>query len=138
VDSAVSEYHATEALRTSVRRNLEDLLNTRARATSWPAELSELETSLANYGIPDITAAQLQSERSRKEFLRAVERRVRFFEPRLSNVRVVALKAANYYDSTLRFRIDAALFVDDAPMPITFDSTFDPTEGCIKVQGGNR
>ena len=39
-------------LKQSVRRDLENLLNTRQRCKSWPENLSELEVSLVNYGFP--------------------------------------------------------------------------------------
>ena len=52
----------------SLQRDLENLLNTRRRATGWPADLSELELSLANYGIPDIAGADLGSAENRGQF----------------------------------------------------------------------
>ncbi|MCA9174395.1 MAG: type VI secretion system baseplate subunit TssE [Planctomycetales bacterium] len=133
---SVDAYKAIEQMRASVQRNLEDLMNTRVRCTSWPASLSELENSLLNYGIPDLTAAHLQSEQSRKEFLRELERRIKFFEPRLKGVRVIPVENSDFYDRTLRFRIDATLLSYPMPEPIAFDSTFDPTVGQINVRGG--
>ena len=52
----------------SLQRDLENLLNTRRRATGWPADLTELVLSLANYGIPDIAGADLGSAENREQF----------------------------------------------------------------------
>ena len=46
-------------LKQSVRRDLENLLNTRVRCIPLPPELKELKQSLVNYGIPDLTGASL-------------------------------------------------------------------------------
>lgn len=131
-------YQVMEHLRQSVRTNLQNLLNTRVRPTSWPEELEELAASLINFGIPDITAAQLQSEQKRKQYLRDIENRIRFFEPRLQQVVVRPVKSTNYADRSLRFQIDAALIAEAGPEPIVFDSEFDPIEGSIKIQDGLR
>ena len=43
----------------AIRRDLQDLLNTRYRCLAWPPQLDQLPDSLINYGIPDFTAAGL-------------------------------------------------------------------------------
>ena len=133
-----SAMEVLQTVRESVQQNLRDLLNTRIRATSIPEELVHLPKSVANYGIADVSAAQLQSQQSRREFLRDIENRIRFFEPRLENVRVVQVENNDYLDRTLRFRINATLMAYPNPEPITFDSQFDPVEGEIRVEGGRR
>ena len=46
-------------LKQSVRRDLENLLNTKTRCVPCPPHLEELKQSLLNYGIPDFTSASL-------------------------------------------------------------------------------
>ena len=41
-------------LKQSIRRDLENLLNTRQRCRSWPENFDELTVSLVSYGIPDM------------------------------------------------------------------------------------
>ena len=53
-------------LKQSVRRDLENLLNTRWRATRISEDLKELEFSLANYGIPDVSGVSLSSAAERE------------------------------------------------------------------------
>lgn len=125
-------------LKQSVRRDLENLLNTRWRPAAWPAELAELERSLVNYGIPDITGQDLGSAPGREEFRRAIEAVIRRCEPRFKNVRVEMLDNAEPLDRTLRFRIDALLYAEPAPEPVVFDSAFEPSTGNVEVKGTGR
>ena len=96
-------------LKQSVRRDLENLLNTRCRCKTWPSNLTELRISLANYGIPDITGTNLSTDRQREEFRRTMEEVIRNFEPRFQSVRVEILDNSEPMDRMLRFRIDALL-----------------------------
>jgi type VI secretion system protein ImpF len=75
-------------LKKSVRRDLENLLNTRYRCREIPSHLEELETSLLNYGIPDFTGAVFANEDDRKDLRRIIERIIRQFEPRFKEVTV--------------------------------------------------
>ena len=75
-------------LKQSLRRDLENLLNTRRRCQGWPDDLDEWNVSLVNYGIPDIAGADLGSAENREEFRRAVDETIRRFEPRFQSVYV--------------------------------------------------
>lgn len=123
-------------LRQSIRRDLENLLNTRWRSESWSPELTELERSLVRYGIPDISSANLSSERGRWEFIQTVEETIRIFEPRFKSVHVQFVENSDYADRTLRFRIDAMMYGHPAPEPIVFDSAVEPSTGEFSVRGG--
>ncbi len=123
-------------LKQSVRRDLENLLNTRWRATLLSQDLDELEFSLANYGIPDISGASLALPADRERFRRIVERVIRHFEPRFKEVSVIMLDEPESLDRTLRFRIDALLYADPVPQPVVFDSALEPSTGSIEVRGG--
>ena len=125
-------------LKQSVRRDLENLLNTRWRATRISEDLEELELSLANYGIPDISGVSLSSAAERDNFRRVVERVIRHFEPRFKEVRVEMLEKSESLDRTLRFRIDALLYAEPVPEPVIFDSSLEPSTGSIEVRGAGR
>jgi len=132
-DPPLSAGEAMEALRASVRRDLEALLNARRRWRSWPEELTELAASPLGYGIPDFTAGAM-NEPGRKDALRAeVEATIRRFEPRLISVRVSLLESGNKLDATLRLRIDGLLHADPAPEPVAFDTTVDATTADVFV-----
>jgi type VI secretion system protein ImpF len=125
-------------IKLSLQRDLENLLNTRRRATGWPADLSELELSLVNYGIPDIAGADLGSAENREEFARAVNETIRRFEPRFQHVDVFMLSNVDPLDRTLRFRIDALLRAEPAPEPVVFDSSMQPATCTVQVRGASR
>lgn len=65
-----------------MRRDLENLLNTRQRCRGWPEGCDELSLSTVNYGIPDLTGADLASAERREEFRATIEDVIRRFEPR--------------------------------------------------------
>ncbi len=130
----VSPAQALRELHRAVRRDLEDLLNTRRRPLEYPPELSELEKSLVNYGIPDLAGANLSSDESREQFRRIVESVIRAYEPRFKNVRVTLLENAEPLDRTLRFRIDAVVYAEPAPERVVFDSLLEPVTRSVEVR----
>lgn len=134
-EPAKSQNQVLAELRESVRRDLENLLNTPCHHVSWPVELTELDRSLVGYGIPEASAANLGSAADREKFLRKIERIIRTFEPRFKSVRVEGLQNADLFDRTLRFRIDAMLHAYPAPEPIIFDSQLEPATGNFQIQG---
>jgi type VI secretion system protein ImpF len=124
-------------LKQSLRRDLENLLNTRRRCKALPEDLQELKISLVNYGIPDITGADLGGSGGREEFTRVVEEVLRDFEPRFKSVRVETLENPDPTRRALQFRIDALLHAEPAPEPIVFDSTLEPSTGAVEIKGSN-
>lgn len=125
-----------ETLKQAVRRDLEDLLNSRRRFLTWPAHLTELNQSLVNYGLPDFSGMDVSSTQGREELRRLLETVIRRFEPRFKTLRVQLLEGGEPLDRTLRFRIDALLYADPAPEPVVYDSTLEPVQGGFEVWGG--
>ncbi len=125
-------------LKSSVQRDLQNLLNTRWRCEPPPADLDELRHSLVNYGIPDFTGLNLASDHERDEFRWVVEQAIRNFEPRFKSVRVELLENADSADRTLRLRIDALLYAAPAPEPVVFDSVIKTATGTVEIRGAGR
>lgn len=114
-------------LERAIERDLRDLLNTRARHRSWG---KALERSIAAYGVPDLTGANLAAVSAREEFLRTVEAIVRRFEPRF-DPRSISVKAAGDDDGlgrSIRFRIEAVVLADPVPQAVAFDSELEPAQ----------
>jgi type VI secretion system protein ImpF len=133
--------NSTQVLREmkeSVRRDLENLLNTRWRCGPMPPDLKELEVSLVSYGIPDFTGIRLGNAREREDFRRTIERTIKNFEPRFKTVTVKFLENASETDRTMRFRVDAMLYAEPAPEPVIFDTAMEPTKGTFSVKGTAR
>ena len=135
LEAPKSRTQVLRELKQSVRRDLENLLNTRWRSTSWPEHFGELEVSLMSYGLPDVTGADLASTPKREEFRRRIERVIADFEPRLAKVSVMLLEKGEPLDRTLRFRIEGMLHVEPAPEPVAFDSAVEPATGNVEVKG---
>ena len=136
---AVKQRHQVlREMKLSVRRDLENLLNTRWRCVSWPPNLEELETSLVNYGIPDFTGIRFASANTQDELRSILEAVIRRFEPRFSKVRVELITNADSLDRTLRFRIDAMLHAEPVVEPVVFDTMLKTSTGDFEVVGGNQ
>ncbi len=127
-----------EQMKASVGRDLQNLLNTRCRATGWPEGLGELSKSLMAYGIPDCVGINTGSKEQQQLLRSMIAKAVESFEPRLTNIHVVVSAADDPNDRTLRFRIDAMLKIDPAPEPVTYDSRLDATVGDFSVKGVRR
>ena len=113
-------------LHEAVKRDLENLLNTRRRCESWPADWQELEHSLVNYGLPDFMAMNLVTDEGREAFRRLLEEVIRRCELRLDRVKVSLLESTEPLDRTLRFRIEALLRAEPTPESVAFDSALEP------------
>ncbi len=120
-------------LKRSVRRDVEELLNTRRRPL--PGGFPEVAASVLAYGLPDFSGAGPATGKEREGFARQIEGILRTFDRRLSNVRV-ELKPTDDGSRTLRFHITALLAADPAPEPVEFDSTLEPATGTFAVAEG--
>ena len=124
------------ALRASVRRDLEWLLNTRRIPDEASDEYPECRESLYNYGLPDFTAYSFNNVTDRVKLLRHIEETVRHFEPRLDAVRIVAVETGNEnMTRLLRFQIEALLKMDPSPEQVTFDTVLQLTSGEYQIKG---
>lgn len=121
-------------LANSVRRDLENLLNTRWRCTVWPPDLSELDSSLVNYGLPDFSGVNMGLSSERETLRNVIERVIAIFEPRLKKVQVRMLQNDDSLDRILRFRIDALLMAEPTPQKIVFDSQLEPTTASFEIK----
>src|ERR1700730_3911327 len=86
-DPSITRAQSVRLLKTSLRRDLEWLLNTRRNAEEAAAELTEVTQSLHNFGLPDFTRFS-DSARDRNQLMLELESTVALFEPRLKDVRV--------------------------------------------------
>ncbi len=133
-ESVASRQKSLRQLKQSVKRDLEWLLNTRQVVGGIPAELTEVNDSLAAYGLPDFTAVSIKSPAEQNRIRREIEMAIAIFEPRLSDVSVY-IEPMSETERMLRFRIDARLLVDPAPEPVTFDTALQISSGQYVIQG---
>ena len=123
-------------LKQSVRRDLENLLNTRQRCLELPEDLAELGRSLVNYGIPDFTGSGMGAAKGPQDICRLLKEAIVRYEPRFKRVNVQLLDNAESLDRTLRFRIDTVLRVEPVSERVVFDSTLQPGTGTFEVREG--
>ena len=116
----------------SVQRDLEDLLNSKWSMLTWSPRLSELDNSLVNYGIPDLS--KLEDPLDFRQLCELVRETIERFEPRLAHVVVTPTSDRGSYDRTVRFRIDAILQVEPLSDEVSFRSVLEPCTGNFEVQ----
>ena len=125
---------ALERLRSAVRRDLEALLNARRRRRPLPKLLTELPTSLVNYGIPDPVSGTYAIAELRAALANEVEATIRRFEPRLSNVSVELVEETDGFGHMLRMKVDAVLRADPVPEQVSFETLLEPVSRDVTVR----
>lgn len=121
-------------LKKSIRRDLENLLNTRFYIAEPPDDYKETESSLLNYGLPDLATVNIIDIDKRNEFTRRLEQALREFEPRFKSVKVSYLDNVDNTDRTLRFRIDGTIYADPSPEVVIFDSVLESVTRTVSVK----
>lgn len=117
-----------------VRRDLEELLNTRRSTFGMTEAYTEVNNSIIAFGLPDLTALDAFTDAQREEIGRQIEATVNRFEPRLKDVRaVLLLDDASLQDRSVKFRIDARMRVDPAP-EVAFDTVLELMTGRYSVK----
>jgi type VI secretion system protein ImpF len=131
-DSAGTEWrhgYGLDKLLDVVRRDLEDLLNTRQTVTALPRDLVRLRRSIHAYGLPDLTSFNPTTPQERQQIAEVLERTLGLYEPRLRDIRATLLATEDQNKQrTLHFRIDARIGVDPAP-EVAFDTVLKLTTG---------
>ncbi len=130
VQNRLSDYRQLMAV---VRRDIENLLNTKNFSSISGSRHGELENSLMTYGLPDFTARGTNSSSVRDRLRRDVENAIRRFEPRLTSV-VVRIEQGTQEERNITFRITGLLMTDPAPEPVVFDTHLDINKGEYEVR----
>jgi type VI secretion system protein ImpF len=139
VENPPSRAQSVRLVKSSVRRDLEWLLNTR-RIPHLPDErldLKMVKQSVYVYGVPDLSSLTMANAADRTRLKRLVEEAIRDFEKRLSHVRVELVDAPDSNRSGVHLRIDAMLRMDPVPEPISFDTVIDLKSGECHLSGAN-
>ncbi len=119
-------------MRDAVRRDLEDLLNTRQTHVGMPEGYAELHRSVAAYGLPDVLTLDAITGKQREEIGAKIRQIIEQFEPRLRDIVVRYEPGENAAQRSIRFRIDARLCVDPAP-EVAFDTVLELASGQYAV-----
>lgn len=116
----------------SIRRDLAEFLNTRQRCLSWPKQLKELNGSVLDYGIPDVSGSTLSTEDDRKEFLSTISNLIRRHDPRFRTLKITPTANKEATDRTLRFRIQGVIRIAGEVEKTNFDFQLEPVSRVFK------
>jgi len=130
-----SAAQSLRALKASMRRDIEWLLNTRRSAEDPPAGAAELQRSLHVFGLPDIYSVGSNTPQDYNRLARSMESALAVFEPRLRTIRVTLSSGSNAASRVLRFQIEGVLRVEPVPEHVTFDTVLELTSGEYEVKG---
>ena len=134
-DTPMTFSESVDALKASLLRDLDWLLNTRRIAEPAPAHFKEVGQSVYHYGIPDFTSLGGDKDAVERKLLRGIEEAIRLFEPRLTAVRVQAVETSDPNARQWRFSIEALLRMEPNPELVVFDTVLDSTSGAFSVRG---
>ena len=115
-----AEPQSIREMKGAVKRDLENLLNSRNSFSDLPAAFVEAGQSVLTHGLPDFTGLNPSHPNDQNRLCHIVEAAIRSFEPRLSGANVTLISDSGT-ERSLRLRIDARLLVDPAPEPVSFD-----------------
>jgi len=133
-DDDPGQHQLLKQMRDSVRRDLENLLNTRYHLIEPSRQHTELDKSLLNYGLPDLATVNILDRKKRDEFTRKLEKTLIEYEPRFKSVRVSYIENKDSIDRTLHFRIDAEIFAEPLPEIVVFDSILESITRSVSVK----
>lgn len=126
-----------DTLRSSIRRDLENLLNTRRSLLTWPKEWQELDRSLFAYGVPDITGRILDTPELQNQFCRNIRHAIECFETRLKNVSVSIIHSSVAENGVLRLRIEGLMLVEPDNEFVVFNSRLEHEVGVFSLEESN-
>jgi type VI secretion system protein ImpF len=135
VEAPVSRAQSVRLLKSAVRRDLDQLLNTRRIPEEPEAARQELTRSVFTYGLPDFSTYSMASPADKSRLLRQLVAAIKLFEPRLANVRLVPLESPTVGMQRVRLRIEATLLMDPHPEPVSFDTVIELRSGNCQVTG---
>jgi type VI secretion system protein ImpF len=142
---AAQRGYTERQLADAVRRDLEELLNTRRPSYEQLAieDYPQVRKSIIGYGLPDFASLRGLSDENRSDIARQIAEAIETFEPRLTDVEV-QIKDTNKLREELKhkfqltavyFHIEAKMRMDPCP-PVTFETTLELTQGRHRIEGG--
>jgi type VI secretion system protein ImpF len=134
-EAGLTRAQSVRQLKSSLRRDLEWLLNSRRSPEAVGNDFRELEQSLFNFGLPDVTSLSWDSARDRNRLARMIAQTLATFEPRLRKVKVETPESTPGARHVLRFQIEGLLDMDPSPELISFDTVLQLSSGEYQVKG---
>ena len=123
------------ALRATVRRELAWLLNTtNFGATNDLVAFPRVETSVLNYGLPDMAGKSL-NRRALMQRAREIRTAIRQFEPRIDGASLVVENIEHEeHRNQVTFVINGDITAAAQAMPVKFHTHIDPDTAAVDVE----
>lgn len=134
-EAPLSRSQSVRRHKAALQRDLEWLLNSRRIADEPDDSFEETNSSVYVYGLPDFSSMSMSAPRDKQALQRVLRETLRFFEPRLANVRIIPLESDDKTKRTQRFRIEGMLLMDPAPEHISFDTVMHLSSGNYEIKG---
>lgn len=119
-------------IKASVKRDLENLLNSRRIIIEPPQSYRELIDSVYSYGLHDFTSKNPKSPSLKQQLRFELEKTISQFESRLKNVSI-HFEEHSADKQSLKFRISALMVVEPIKEPVTFDTICDVNKQSYSV-----
>ncbi|BBO17377.1 type VI secretion system baseplate subunit TssE [Candidatus Brocadia pituitae] len=119
-------------IKASVKRDLENLLNSRRILIEPPQSYRELIDSVYTYGLRDFTSKNPKSPSLKQQLRYELEKTISQFESRLKNVSI-HFEEHSPDRQSLKFRISALMVVEPIKEPVTFDTICDVNKQSYSV-----
>jgi len=117
----------------AVRRDLEELLNTRQTHVGLPQAYEQIHNSIVAYGLPDLVTLEAITSKHRETIAERIQRIIEQFEPRLKDIKVTYVPGENKAERSIKFKIDARLCVNPSP-DVAFDTVLELSSGQYAIK----
>lgn len=120
----------------AVRRDVEELLNSRRIVDPEVDRYPELSRSLFTFGVPELVSRPAISLADRESIGRLIADTINLHEPRLARVKVRLLGDAGTIERSVRFLITAVLKMEPSP-GVEFETVVQMATGQTAVASRN-
>lgn len=123
-----------DEIKNLLRRDLENLLNTRQSLIYFFPLSTSLDQSAVNYGLPDITRINLDSNKDKKLVTKNIENQIEKYIPSLKEVRVKLIdRKIDPSADTLELHIDSVLKISRLNEAMSYSAVIDPVTKNLRV-----
>lgn len=134
VEAPLTYSKSLAKLKVGLRRDLENLLNSRRNPEDVPESCVETAKSVHMYGFPDISSLPANFMYDQNRLISLLQETLNNFEPRLQGVKVTLVQAAGH-SRVVRFVIEGMLMIDPTPEHVVYDAALELTSGEYQVSG---
>lgn len=117
----------------SVRRDLEDLLNTHEADSGIPEEFTEVRSSIVAFGLPDMPSITVRTHGDPRAIRHLITEIITRFEPRLRDLKVSVVETGKDDKREVRFQVEGRVNVDPAP-EVAFETVLEMNSGQATVR----